>query len=235
MGPSGSACPQTCKRQKSIPIAEKQSYECFCDGCPEDMDETRERYEKFVENEIHQNGLYILATIARHAGLKYPNRRMKELMDERNRRIMATLKSGKTLGQKEKEVNQINEEYVTKIEQAALLGPDPPQEEKKKDEEDGPSKNVLLIIAIVALAVAVIAVVGGCYLVRKYKKASATVVKDLSVKSAEDIRAAAEQLQQANDNMTVVIGNPVPGGGTTGSTTQGAATGGVPQAPKTVT
>lgn len=228
LGPSGSACPQMCKLQQSFPIPEKDGHECFCDGCPQDMEETVARYEASVENELHENGVFILAMIARDAGLRYPNKKMKELMDERNKRIMDTLKDKSiSLAEKERKINDLNMQYVAKIKEAAKLGPDKADDSEDKD-ESGFDASLLLVIAIVALVIACSAIVIGCYLVRKYKRA-ATPVMDLSVKTPEEIRQAAEQLQQANDSMTVVIGQPVAG------STQGAATGqtqGVPRAQK---
>lgn len=219
IGPNGSSCPQMCKSQNSFPIPEKSGYECFCDGCPKTMDETVDRYESFVRNELHENGLYILSSVARDEGLKYPNMQMKSLMDERNEMIMNTLTSNSlSLAEKERIINQLNMEYVLKIKEAAKKGPDPPEKEKKEEEKDD-GNTVLLVIAIVALVVACLAMVFGCIMIRKYKRA--TEIVDISCKTPEEIRAAAEQLQ-TSDNMTVVIGQPVAG-------ERGAITGGAPQ------
>merc|ERR1719321_688643 len=140
--------------------------------------------------------------------------------------IMNILKSEElSVAEKERKINAMNALYVEKIKEAAKKGPDPPAEvEKKEEEEDDGTNTMLIIIAVVALVVACVAVVVGCVMLRKYKQA--THVVDISLKSQEEMRAAADQIQQANDGMTVVIGQPV------AASTQAGAQQGVPQAVK---
>lgn len=207
-GPAGSSCPLMCDSHRSYPIAtaEGDRYECFCEGCPPSIEETQKKFHRLLENELHANGQSLLNSIAQEVGLKYPTRRMQDLMDERNAEIMKVVKSEKSGYEKEKEIGQINDAYVKKIKEAGRKGPDG-KPQASTEENDG-EKNIYLIVAISAVVVAGVAVGAAILAVRARQKGPQVV--DMSVQSSpSEIQRRADALRQANDAAAVVVGQPV--------------------------
>eukprot|EP00746_Dinoflagellata_sp_MGD_P159519 gnl/MRDRNA2_/MRDRNA2_86721_c6_seq1.p1 gnl/MRDRNA2_/MRDRNA2_86721_c6~~gnl/MRDRNA2_/MRDRNA2_86721_c6_seq1.p1 ORF type:complete len:563 (+),score=77.00 gnl/MRDRNA2_/MRDRNA2_86721_c6_seq1:53-1741(+) len=212
-GPGGSTCPLMCDAHKSYPIAtgDGHRYECFCEGCPSTVEEGDAKFHLLMENELHANGQSILNAIAMEVGLKYPTRRMQQLMDERNAEIMKVVKSGKNGAEQEREIGRINEEYVEKIRESGKRGPEDDTGSQSPQQEEGDESNVYFIIAVAAVVVALISVCAAVWAVRSRRKGPRVI--DMSVgqspTSAAEIQRRADELRQANDAMSVVVGQPV--------------------------
>jgi len=129
------ACPRLCETQLQYRLDRNQNYpwwsrwddtgkgvyQCTCLGCPSTTDEVATTISNLNDN-IWDNGQVMLVDIARREGLKYgPNRRMQELMAERNEAVLyiiAPLNATNRAGI-EKKVVEINSHYTALITEAA--------------------------------------------------------------------------------------------------------------------
>jgi len=128
--------------------------QCSCAGCPSGLQDAQFKLERTVNGDIWHNGQMLLIDIARQEGLKYgANRKMQELVAERNLAIRNAIRDEPTHTERVAEVAEINEQYIALIRSAALAYPDLPNDERK---EESDSSNFGPIIVIIACASAII-------------------------------------------------------------------------------
>eukprot|EP00439_Symbiodinium_sp_Y106_P035795 s3368_g4.t1 len=102
-------------------------YQCTCDGCPAFDDSGVDEVKRTLEESIWDNGQVLLVDIARREGLQLgPNRKMQELMQERNELVLKASSSLTTSNRAEVEtrIRDINAYYSRMIEEAARSYPD---------------------------------------------------------------------------------------------------------------
>jgi hypothetical protein len=61
--------------------------ECSCQGCPSNVEQTKAKYKETLDENLFKTGNLEIARIAKEYGLIGPNRRMQELLQERDQRI----------------------------------------------------------------------------------------------------------------------------------------------------
>lgn len=171
-------------------------YQCTCDGCPalEDVSQVKQT----VEENIWDNGQDLLVDVARREGLKLgPNRKMQELMMERNEKIVEASKGITPSNRQEVEtrIKNINTYYTHQITQAAReYGDDGSQLNvfKQREEEMLNQSAALAGLLAGALGMVVVLIVVVLLLVRRRRREQDTPVTVIG------------------QNETVVIGSPVP-------------------------
>merc|ERR1712139_604736 len=90
--------------------------QCTCDGCPTNEPDAVTKITQTVEEGLWDNGQIMLVDIARREGLKYgPNRKMQELMAQRNDRILSAIHSNMSSAQVGNRIDRINFQYHNMI------------------------------------------------------------------------------------------------------------------------
>jgi len=141
-GAAKEGCPKLCEtqfvwrldRRNGLPWwarwrnpGEEIVYQCTCGGCPERTPEGASEVKKIVEESIWDNGQVMLVDIARREGLQLgPNRRMQELMLERNKAVGDIWRTydANDSAEVETQVDRLNKYYASLIEKAAREYPD---------------------------------------------------------------------------------------------------------------
>lgn len=133
-------------------------YQCSCTGCPESNEEGMIKLTGvLLEDNVWENGQMLLITIAREAGLTLgPNRKMQELMAERNVQILLVLaqadiaNQGGTISENYPPIARLNEQYTQRIAQAAREYPDDGGTKNKGegDHEEGDSTGLVVVVII---------------------------------------------------------------------------------------
>eukprot|EP00405_Crypthecodinium_cohnii_P024909 CAMPEP_0206494294 /NCGR_PEP_ID=MMETSP0324_2-20121206/47627_1 /ASSEMBLY_ACC=CAM_ASM_000836 /TAXON_ID=2866 /ORGANISM="Crypthecodinium cohnii, Strain Seligo" /LENGTH=350 /DNA_ID=CAMNT_0053977891 /DNA_START=348 /DNA_END=1400 /DNA_ORIENTATION=- len=170
------------------------AWQCTCKGCPETLTEAKLKLSTTVEADIWSNGQAMLVDIAQKAGLLYgPNRKMQELMAQRNTEILALLSN--TTALTSAAITAINEKYTALIEAAAEeYGDDPVEEVVVKTKTDSKWNIALMVTAGVCTLVIVIVV--GC-------ATRAIISRKRQSGSSPVLEFAGERANQ------VVVGSPV--------------------------
>jgi len=174
---NGPRCPRLCETQllwrvdrtQHIPWwtrwdeTEQGVYQCTCRGCPSTTDEATSVVADLQDN-IWENGQVMLVDIARREGLVYgANRRMQELMAERNEDVLhiIELMNSTNRADIESKLSSINARYVGLITEAAHNYPDEYQEDEhpERHQREGRSLSAFLIL-IVACSVVIMVGMG---------------------------------------------------------------------------
>eukprot|EP00928_Gymnodinium_smaydae_P013127 TRINITY_DN14785_c0_g1_i1.p1 TRINITY_DN14785_c0_g1~~TRINITY_DN14785_c0_g1_i1.p1 ORF type:complete len:594 (+),score=69.88 TRINITY_DN14785_c0_g1_i1:72-1784(+) len=168
---------------------------CTCDGCPATMAERRHKLEVTVYDSLWTSGQLTLVDVARRAGLQLgPNRRMQELMQERNDAILDYLKQVERQGGNDDaavdSVANLHAQYAVLIEQAAYQYGD--DYEGKAGKRGAPVSVMVLILACTVLIL--LSICGATILLIRRKKRTA-------IQFAQNF--------DPSTNTTVVFGSPV--------------------------
>lgn len=170
-------------------------YQCTCDGCPAFDDSGVDEVKRTLEESIWDNGQVLLVDIARREGLQLgPNRKMQELMQERNELVLKASSSLTTSNRAEVEtrIQDINAYYSRMIEEAARTYPDIGlgAPEPGRGAEAGLSLMLAILLTLTVLLVIVLIVI-VLYLMRRRNTKQQTPVTAFS------------------ENDQIVIGSPV--------------------------
>jgi len=82
----------------AVGVAGQHGLECQCNGCPSSKDNATDKLSKTLVDDLWIHGVATLATIAKEVGILGANRRMQELMKERNEEIMKLHSAGPSEG-----------------------------------------------------------------------------------------------------------------------------------------
>jgi len=202
------SCPSLCETKKvwrldgpGLPWWGRYSnstvYQCTCDGCPAQDEASLEEVKKSLEESIWDNGQVLLVDIARREGLKFgPNRRMQELMVERNQLVLeeSALLSPENRAQVETKIQDINTYYSRLIAEAAREYPDTglPAEDDQRGREQGGLSLILAILLTLAVLMVIVLIVIVLFLMKRRKAALNSPVTNFT------------------QNEQIVIGSPVP-------------------------
>jgi len=195
--------------------------QCTCSGCPANSSSRAVKLRQTVSESIWDNGQVMLVDVARREGLRLgPNRKMQEIMLDRNSEILRTIQAFGDNGASDKMISVINGRYSQLITDAARLGDDPQggvpftsgsgggrrrRGAGRGEGSGGEGSNVAVIVAVVVTcSVAVLAAMGvATWLVLRRRRLQSPI-------------SAFEQNQQ------IVIGSPVPQGGNQDGVAAGA-------------
>jgi hypothetical protein len=185
--------------------------ECSCQGCPSNVEQTKAKYKDTLDENLFKTGNLEIARIAKQYGLIGPNRRMQELLQERDERITTEFNAHQGLPDDtwQATMDAIIAEYTplfrAEAERYARDG-DPtvdPVVVGSSDDDDG---GIVLIIIIAAGVVVIILLVAVVYVLYSRGKA----------------RSAMQGGQRPRDgDPNVVMGRPVAPGAET-QVTEGA-------------
>jgi len=89
-GCCGSRCPSQCTNAKGYLFTHGQ--ECQCLGCPSSTQEARTKLTAQMASDMDAHGIQALAAISKKVGILGANRKMQELMNERNAEIQKAFK-----------------------------------------------------------------------------------------------------------------------------------------------
>jgi len=193
---NGPRCPRLCETQIRWRLDRSQHipwwtrwdhtgqgvYQCTCLGCPSTTDEVVTTLTDLQDN-IWDNGQVMLVDIARREGLVYgPNRRMQELMVERNDRVMYIIKPlNSTNGAAiESELKSVNERYARLIAEAAHEYPDEYIDDEDDDsnlghQKEGQSGPVFLVLIVACTTVILVGMGLATYCVVQRRKLQSAV------------------------------------------------------------
>ncbi|CAE7728766.1 unnamed protein product [Symbiodinium microadriaticum] len=134
------------------------------DGCPAFDDSGVDEVKRTLEESIWDNGQVLLVDIARREGLQLgPNRKMQELMQERNELVLKASSSLTTSNRAEVEtrIQDINAYYSRMIEEAARTYPDIGlgAPEPGRGAENGLSLMLAILLTLTVLLVIVLIVI----------------------------------------------------------------------------
>lgn len=188
--------------------------QCTCNNCPADATTAHYVLAHTLEEGLWDNGQTMLTDIARREGLKHgPNRRMQQLMAERNAKILEASKSAEADPHKAQHldtwIGEINAEYTAKITKAAHEYPDSPSTVTREFDDDD---DHTVIITIICSVLAVVLVASCACIIVSMRR---TKGKD----QQEQMRMAGNGTYEGNH---VVVGQPVV------ESADGAISGGTP-------
>jgi hypothetical protein len=131
--------------------------QCTCNNCPTDAITAHDVLAATIEEGLWDNGQTMLTDIARREGLQHgPNRRMQQLMAERNAKILEASKSAEEDPHKAQHldtwISEINKEYTTKITKAAHEYPDSPSTVTREYDDDDDTVLITVICSVAAVA-----------------------------------------------------------------------------------
>jgi len=189
-------------------------WECQCYGCPDGMTEAKGKLREALTSDTWQNGVATLALISKEVGILGANRRMQELMQERNQLILQKFEALPALPDDafQQEVNQIIARYDGLIRAEAQRFKDAgevpedtsgnnvvPLDTDDPQEKEAGNDGIILIAAISASAAVVIAL---SVLLLYY-------MMNVRGRSAAGSRGRGFGAESTGTDSTVVMGRPV--------------------------
>lgn len=103
----------------------KHRMQCMCLGCPSSDASAKKKWRKTLTDDLWKHGVAQLATIAKEEGILGANRKMQELMDARNKKILEEFEKipgdGRPDDAFKTKMNKITAEYRVLIQQEAKL------------------------------------------------------------------------------------------------------------------
>eukprot|EP00929_Paragymnodinium_shiwhaense_P080020 TRINITY_DN41710_c0_g1_i1.p1 TRINITY_DN41710_c0_g1~~TRINITY_DN41710_c0_g1_i1.p1 ORF type:complete len:612 (+),score=77.95 TRINITY_DN41710_c0_g1_i1:73-1908(+) len=123
-------CPATCDHSqvhRAVATASPGLYiaqavgnrECTCSGCPATEEEASMKLESLIRDEVHSDGVKLLAAVAHAEGLRWPTQEMQRLMDERNEAIVKDLDGRSGSVQRYHAIQAANRIYIPRLEAAS--------------------------------------------------------------------------------------------------------------------
>jgi len=90
-GCCGGRCPSLCSASKGYLFP--HGLECQCVGCPATVDDGKKKFAKTLANDMDAHGINALASISKSVGILGANRKMQELMEQRNLAILTAFEA----------------------------------------------------------------------------------------------------------------------------------------------
>jgi len=221
----------------AVGVAGQHGLECQCEGCPSTKDDSSEKLTKTLVEDLWIHGVATLATIAKEVGILGANRKMQELMKERNEEIMKLHSAGNTEGPAfQAKVDSIVAEYrkliVTEAERFKAAGEKPegvilspgvndeslleePQGRSGKGGRHGDDDDGGMVVVIVAASVVGVGLL-ICLLGLVYKFGQAKGGKHINTAGTGD-----SNMVPVEGDSNVVLGRPVEAGAVQGETALG--------------
>lgn len=115
----------------------QHGWECQCMGCPNTTKAAQNKWKDALENHLEEHGQAQLYAISKKVGILGPNRRMQELMYERNLAIMKAYQEHQGVPDQEfeRKIQPIVEDYQKQIEAEAIRF----KENDEQEDESGTS------------------------------------------------------------------------------------------------
>jgi len=117
-------CPTLCDSRQVHQLP--HGPECLCQGCPQNLEEMKKKYQSVLEHALWVNGQQILVEIAHLAQLaRGPTSEMQRLMAERNEKLLEAFLASSSNAEGEAKMMKINDEYLNLIVAAAKAAQNP--------------------------------------------------------------------------------------------------------------
>jgi len=202
------------------------------------------KLDRLIRNEVHSNGVGLLAAMAHAEGLPYPTADMQDLMDQRNEAIMRTLDGRAGPDERARAIRAANDQFLERIEAAARLGRSKARNSGNSlnssggDTNSGISQDVnfrVFVIVVVALGMVpvVLALILAILCVLHARRRNENKVESIDISLQNPAVGVVGQAQEQNRLPPVVVGQPVsPSGDRCGDLRKtGAAISGTPTSP----